>query len=303
MPKHVLVLAGGDSEEREVSLRSGSAVQAALQAGGYQVSVANPADGLSELLPLMKSVSVVFPALHGAGGEDGELQLFLEQNGLKFVGSGSKASALCFDKARYTDFLKQNGILVPETRLLDYEQFGTSPLAQQPFVLKPNDGGSSIGTIIVRDTAKQDKTAVKNAFEQHGQLLLQPLITGTEITVGVLDKQSLPVVEIVPPTNQEFDYTNKYNGASQELCPPEHVSQADQAEAQSLAEHIHQLCDCRDMSRTDIIISQDDKLYVLETNTIPGLTDQSLLPKAAAVAGIKMTDLCDRLVRAVLAHD
>jgi D-alanine-D-alanine ligase len=302
MSKRVLVLAGGDSEERAVSLRSGAAVQAALQASGYKVSVADPADGLPRLLSDMKSVDVVFPALHGTGGEDGQLQQFLEQNGIKFVGSGSKASELCWDKVRYSDLLKEQGILIPDTSLLDYERFRTSPLAKQPFVLKPNKGGSSIDTIIVRDPSQQNEDLIKQAFEKHGQLLLQPLIAGVEITVGILGKQSLPVIEIVPPVDQEFDYENKYNGASQELCPPEHVSQANQTEAQSFAEHIHQLCGCRDMSRTDIIISQDDKLYVLETNTIPGLTGQSLFPKAAAVAGIKMTDLCDRLVRAALAR-
>jgi len=115
----------------------------------------------------------------------------------------------------------------------------------------------------------------------------------------VLGNEALPVIEIVPPDDQEFDYENKYNGATQEICPPQHISEADQAEAKRLAERIHQLCGCQDMSRTDIIISEG-KFYILETNTIPGLTDQSLFPKAASAADINMVELCDRLVQNAL---
>jgi D-alanine-D-alanine ligase len=302
MATKVLVLSGGNSDEREVSLRSGLAVAAALRQTGYDVATADPAGGFQSLLPDMKAADVVFPALHGSGGEDGELQGFLEQHDISFVGSDSRSSALCFDKAAYAELLQKNDILTPQTKLVTYDGYGTLEMARQPHVLKPNDGGSSIGTIIVRDVNRANLSAIRQVFERYKQLLLQPLITGSEVTVAVVGEDSLPVIEIIPPGDQEFDYTNKYNGASQELCPPKHVSQADQSKARNLAKHIHQLCGCRDMSRTDIIISEDDKLYILETNTIPGLTDQSLLPKAAAAAGIEMTDLCSRLVRAALSR-
>jgi D-alanine-D-alanine ligase len=300
MAIRVLVLAGGNSPEQEVSMRSGAAVAVALRQGGYEVTAADPAGGLQKLLPALESVDVVFPALHGTGGEDGELQRFLEQQEIKFVGSGSEASELCFDKASYGQLLVKNGILTPQTELVTFEEYGSRPLIRQPFVLKPNSGGSSIDTIIVRDIRHKDEAAIRQAFDQHHRLLLQELISGMEITIAVLGTKSLPAIEIVPPGNQEFDYKNKYNGATREICPPKHVSEAQQSTAQKLAERIHGLCGCRDMSRTDIIIGEGSKLYVLETNTIPGLTDQSLLPKAAAAAGIDMQMLCDRLVQAAL---
>jgi len=302
MAIRVLLLAGDNSPEREISLRSGEAVAAALRKAGYEVETADPSAGIQSLLPAMRSVDVVFPVLHGAGGEGGELQQFLEDNDIKFIGSGSKSSALCLDKARYTELLKKNGILVPQSELVTWDKYVATPLSKKPFVLKPNDGGSSIDTIIVRDTSQKDDDKIKKTFDRYPKLLLQQLITGPEITVAVVGDESLPVIEIMPPTDQEFDYRNKYNGKTRELCPPENVSPAEQAAAQRLAEQIHKLCGCRDMSRTDIIIGKGSQLYVLETNTIPGLTDQSLLPKAAAVAGLDMSSLYDRLVQAAIAR-
>jgi D-alanine-D-alanine ligase len=296
----VIVLAGGDSDEREVSLRSGAAVKQALEQAGYQVSLVDPADGLDKQLPALQAAAVVFPTLHGKGGEDGILQRYLEEHGIRYVGADSKGSALCFDKARYAELLQQYDILIPDTKLVNYAEYQGSNLAQTPYVLKPNDGGSSIDTFIVRDPGTVDEQAIAAAFSRHQKLLLQALVPGVEITVAVLDSQSLPVIEIIPPADQEFDYENKYNGATQELCPPQHVSEELQKKAQTLAKRLHVLTGCRDMSRTDIIISDSGELYVLETNTIPGLTSQSLLPKAAATAGYDMPSLCSQLVQAAL---
>lgn len=297
----VLVLAGGTSPEREVSLRSGASVHQALIKAGYEVTSVDTKNGL-ENLPL-QDVDVVFPALHGEGGEDGKLQTFLEAKRIPFVGTGSAASALCYDKARYAKLLKQNHILEPQTELVDLASFQRTELSKSPFVLKPNDGGSSIDTFIVRDLHEKDDAAITAAFETHGQLLLQELIEGDELTVAVLGEEALPVIEIIPPEAEEFDYENKYNGATQELCPPKNVSQAVQNQARQIALKVHQMTGCRDMSRTDIMVSSAGRQYVLETNTIPGLTDQSLLPKAAAVAGYDMPKLCDKLVQAALARD
>lgn len=296
----VTVLCGGTSNEREISLLSGKAVFNALQQAGHQVSELDPADGLESIIGQLKDVDMVFPVLHGAAGEDGVLQKFLEDNSVPFVGSGSQASALCFDKARYAKLLEQESILGPETYLVDAASYSAAPLSRQPHVLKPNDGGSSIDTFIVRDPAQADHEAIADAFTRYPKLLLQSLIVGTEITVAVVGNTSLPVIEIIPPVDKEFDYENKYNGATQELCPPKNVSEEAQRQAQALSLHIHQMAGCRDMSRTDIIITADGKQYVLETNTIPGMTDQSLLPKAAATAGIPMPALCDQLVRSAL---
>lgn len=296
----VLVLAGGNSPERAVSLRSGAAVVAALQTAGHEVSQADPADGRDALAQAFASAQVVFPALHGEGGEDGELQKFLEDSGVAFVGSGSQASALCYDKGRYMTFVQSRNFPVPQTEIVDHDQYSQSKLATQPHVLKPIDGGSSIDTFIIRSVNETDQESIHLAFDRHHQLVLQELIEGTEITVAALDDESLPVIEIIPPEAGEFDYENKYNGASQELCPPEHVSVELQAQAQTMALQLHKITGCRHLSRTDFMINKSGQLFVLETNTIPGLTDQSLLPKAAATAGYTMPMLCDRLVTAAL---
>jgi D-alanine-D-alanine ligase len=133
------------------------------------------------------------------------------------------------------------------------------------------------------------------------EMLLEELIEGQEITVGVVLDKALPVIEIIPPADGEFDYDNKYNGKTQELCPPEDISNVTQEKAQQIAEKIHLSLGVKDFSRTDIMVrASDEKLFVLETNTIPGMTDQSLLPKAAAVAGLSMPQLCSELVEAAL---
>lgn len=295
---HVLILAGGTSDEREISLRSGQAVAAALQAAGHKAEVADPAQGLAAIIPQLQVADVVFPALHGKGGEDGTVQRELERLHVAFVGSGSEASALCFDKWHYSQFLLEHDISAPVTAYVTLAEFQASRLRTAPFVLKPNDGGSSIDTFIVRDPLQTDISAIQEAFGRHERMILQELISGHEITVAVLDKQPLPVIEIIPPTGGEFDFINKYNGATQELCPPVHVAVPSQQQAQTLALHIHQLTECRDLSRTDMIVADGGKLVVLETNTIPGLTDQSLLPKAARAAGWDMVSLVDALVQA-----
>lgn len=294
----VIVLAGGTSDEREVSLRSGAAVARALReaANEFEVTMLDPADGLEKLLPQLKQADAVLPILHGFGGEDGTLQKFLEDHNIKYAGSDRWASALCFNKAHYTELLAKHHVLVPATEVVTREQFGKSRLAKNPFVLKPNDGGSSIDTFIVRDPGSTNHGAIKRAFQRHPKMLLQELVEGTEITVAILIDEILPVIEIIPPSGGEFDYENKYNGKTRELCPPQHVSKENQEKAQALAKQIHDLTRCRDLSRTDMIITNDDKLYVLETNTMPGLTEESLVPKAANVHGISMLSLCDKLV-------
>ncbi len=299
----VIVLAGGTSNEREISLRSGAAVMEALQQKNHQVKMLDPADGLDNLSDDLKKVDVIFPALHGEGGEDGILQHFLEDHGIKYVGPDSRASALCFDKVRYIELLESQGIVVPLTELVDFEEYRKSRLADKPFALKPNDGGSSIDTFIVRDLQKINNASIKEAFARHRKLLLQELVVGDEITVAMLGDEPLPAIEIVPPKGGEFDYENKYNGKTRELCPPEQVNQTAQKQAQVLAQRIHRLTGCRDMSRTDIIVTANNELYVLETNTIPGLTGESLLPKAAREAGYDMPTLCDKLIQMALEHN
>jgi D-alanine-D-alanine ligase len=298
---HILVIAGGNSDEREVSLRSGAAVQLALQAAGYQATVLDPSQAPLDA-SLATRYQVAFPIIHGQGGEDGILQRQLEAIHIPYVGTGVAASELCFDKGRYRDLLRAHNLPLAEGAIVSWPEFQHHPLADQPFVLKPFDGGSSIDTFIVRDPSQAPQPEIAAAFTRHPKMLLEQLIDGIEITVGVLGEQALPVIEIVPPSDGEFDYENKYNGATQELCPPQHVDEVVQTQAQELARQIHQLCECRHLSRTDIIVTPNNQLVVLETNTLPGMTDQSLFPRAASVAGIDMPSLCSQLVTMVADH-
>ncbi len=297
----VLVLGGGDSDERVISLRSAAAVAAALQRGGHEVTEYDTANGLKGLEAAVQNVDVVFPVLHGKNGEDGVVQKALETTNVSFVGSGSAASQLCFDKAKFKELLQQNGIQTPTGGLVG-KDFLQSEQSMRPFVLKPNDGGSSIDTYIVR---KPNGRSVvdPSVFDRHETMLYEELITGKEITIALLDGKALPVIEIVPPASGEFDYDNKYNGKTQELCPPQSVPEQLQAQASRLSEQVQAVSGARHFARVDIMISASNELYVLELNTIPGMTDQSLFPKAASTAGIAMQELVDRLVKMAINTD
>lgn len=294
------MISGGTSDERAVSLRSGVAISEAFITAGYEVVGVDAQDGWDEILPLLKTCDLAFIALHGAGGEDGTIQKQLEDSNILYVGSDSQSSKLCFDKYQFGKLLVASGIDTPKTELVDRTEFMKSELRLNPYVLKPNDGGSSIDTFIVRDLTNNDLSAELSSFDKHQKMLIQELIIGQEMTVAIVGNEVMPVIEIVPPANQEFDYANKYNGASQELCPPKNVDIEIQKQAQGISLRVHKLTGCRDISRTDIILGEDGKLYVLEINTIPGFTEKSLLPKAAAVAGITMPNLVDMLVKRAL---
>lgn len=292
---HVLLLAGGISNERDVSLKSGASVAKALQNVGHMVTTADPKVD-TDIRKLTENIDVVFLALHGKGGEDGALQAELEDLSVPFVGSSSKASRLCFDKAAYKQFLLDNNLPVVSGRTVTIENIH-DPEFHQPYVLKPINGGSSLDTQIVRKTDDATLHASNDLLHTYAQMLFEPLIEGVEITVGVLDQIALPVMEIILPSGAEFDYENKYNGKTQEICPPLHLSESKQHEVKLLAQKIHKLTGCAQMSRTDMIIDNTGGIHVLETNTIPGFTDQSLFPKMANEAGISMDQLVDTLVK------
>lgn len=298
----VLILSGGSSNEREVSLRSGGSVKIALEDCGYGVGVADPAAKDFDIAALSAEYDVVFSVLHGKGGEDGVMQAELEGADLAYVGTDAKASALTFDKRRYRQKLIAKGIEMPKGKIVDKQSFWQTPLCRDKFVLKPFDGGSSIDTVIVRRVGEVDAIQINDVFSRHTTMLIERLIEGIEITVPVLGEQALPVIEIIPPESGEFDYDNKYNGRTQELCPAVNVPANVQKQAQLLAEKLHDLCGCRDYSRSDMIVDSTGNITVLETNTLPGMTDQSLFPRAAKIAGINMPELCDRLVKMALSR-
>lgn len=298
--KKILVLLGGTSDEREVSLRSGAAVYDSLKNLGHNVTTYDPANGLDGLNDACNDVDLVFPVLHGQGGEDGVIQEILENQDIQFVGSGSNASKLCYDKWLFKKHLISEGVTVANGEIVDEHSVWDSNILNGPFVLKPNDGGSSIDTFIIREPKNINKAAILDAFARHKTMLLEELISGIETTVAVIgsgdSSKALPMVEIIPPANQEFDYENKYNGATQELCPPKNVSSELQTKAAELAVKMHKSSGCEDISRTDIIISDDNTLFVLETNTIPGMTNQSLVPKSAQAAGMSMDNLIAEII-------
>ncbi len=298
---HVLLLAGGNSNERDVSLRSGNAVEAGLKAAGYKVTREDPGAMGFNLKTAADSTDVVFIVLHGSGGEDGAIQEQLETIGIPYTGCGVEASKLCWDKWSYKNFLQSRDIPVSVGKMVSKEDLD-DPLFKEPFVLKPAQGGSSLDTLIAREVTKENLDTAKELLNKYPSLLLERLVFGKEITLTILGNQPLEVIEIIPPEHGEFDYENKYNGATQEIIPPRNVSNEAQKKAQELALRIHSMTGCRDISRTDMIVDNNDELHVLETNTIPGMSDQSLVPKAAARAGYDMSALCDLLVGLALKH-
>jgi D-alanine-D-alanine ligase len=291
----ILLLKGGNSPEREVSLRSAAAVSRALIAAGYEVHEYDTIDGFNGILKFKDKVDLVLPVLHGIGGEDGTVQRFLESHRMIFLGSGSEASELSFDKQKFKDHVTKYDIPTPSGKLVDKESVFKSELIAKPFALKPYDGGSSVDTIISRQLLGDD-AQVRDVFKRHKNMLLEELIEGKEITVPILGNEALPVIEIIPPEGGEFDYENKYNGLTQEICPPNNVSEQLQEQAKILALKVHEAVGARHFSRVDIMIDSHDNLFVLEINTIPGLTEQSLLPKSAQVYGLDMVEFVKKLV-------
>ncbi len=301
----VALLCGGKSAEREVSLKGGQAVREALLARGHQVKVYDPANDLALLVSEAPSFDVAFLVLHGPGGEDGTIQGLLELIGLPYQGAGVLGSALAMDKAVSKMLYQSAGLLVPKA----IEIRKGEPLLEEvikrlgfPLVVKPASQGSSIGlSLVYKEDELED--ALTLAFKHEKRVLLEEYISGLELTVGVLGEEALPVVEIVPGEKHKFfDYEAKYTpGATKEICPariPPHVAK----EAQRCALVAHKVLKLCHYSRTDMIYA-NGKIYVLETNTIPGMTKTSLLPLAAKVAGYSFEDLVEKLLYMALSRN
>ncbi len=291
----ILILTGGTSNEREISLLSAKNTELALIKAGYNVKTVDIAEKSFDLQKEAQKIDIVLPIIHGEGGEDGQIQKEIEKHKLPFLGTGSDASAIAFDKVAFKERMAEHGILTPNWQIVDRDSFADSGLIRNPYVLKPIKGGSSIDTFIVQNPGRQ-VTYFDDAFKKYGELLLEELIIGQEITVSVLGTKALPVILIIPPDGEEFDYENKYNGKTKELVEPEMLDPNSSIEAKRLAEKIHSLANLEHISRTDMIISSDGAIYVLEANTMPGLTAESLFPKAAKAEGMSMSDLVKKLV-------
>ncbi|HUW84687.1 MAG TPA: D-alanine--D-alanine ligase [Phycisphaerae bacterium] len=291
-----MVLMGGPSAERSVSLASGEAVAAALESRGHRVT---RADVSPEDLSAFEQadVDLVFVALHGSFGEDGRLQHILEQRGLRYTGSGSQASRLGMDKIEAKRRFAQAG--VPTPPFVVAEACRRDHVALEfpfPVIVKPADQGSSVDCSIVRQ-ASDLASAVSHVVDRYGRCLIEPYICGPELTVGILAGQALPVCQIRSAT-AFYDYEAKYQDDRTEYLFDIDLPGELLQRVQRLSVTTFETLGCRDMSRVDWMIDAATcQPYCLEVNTIPGFTSHSVLPKAAARAGISFADLCEQIVR------
>lgn len=303
----VALIAGGKSGERQVSLNGAKGVLAALRAEKYDVRQYDPACDMVRLAADAGELDVAFVLLHGPLGEDGSMQGFLDLLGLPYQGSGVLGSAVAMDKNLAKVLYRQAGLPVAAWRMVTVEDIdkpeGVSAQLSFPLVVKPVSQGSSLGMSIAHNDAELS-AGIKQAFAFDGEVMVEEFIKGREVTGGVLgnaDLEALPLVEIIPGEEHLFfDYTAKYQqGASEEICPADLPDQLTDL-AQKYAVQAHRVLQLRGYSRTDMIVSEEGKIYVIETNTIPGMTPTSLLPQAALAAGLPFSDLLDRLLRLAL---
>ena len=304
----VLVLMGGTSEEREVSLRSGKAVYEGLREAGYEVEAL---DFTPETIHRIKEISpdVVFITLHGKNGEDGTVQGYLELLGIPYTGSGVLASAVCMNKVITKKLCSFEGLPTADFQVIkkrgfNRDSFNSALLMEDfglPLVVKPATQGSSVGTSIVRES-KNIVPALELAFSLDEEILVEKFIAGTELTVTVLGKDSLktlPVIEIVPK-NEYYDYESKYMPGMSDHIIPARISEPEREKVEEISCKAYEAVGCRGYARIDLILDREGNPYILEINTLPGMTGTSLVPDAARAAGIKFPELLDFFVKMAL---
>ena len=296
----VAVLAGGIGSEREVSIQSGRSVSEALRQAGYEVVTADIRPDNLEILN-DGSIDMFFPALHGQFGEDGRLQQILDDKSLLYVGSGPTASRLAFDKMASKKLFERAGVATPAA-----VEFGsdtdTSLLEEKlqdfadKYVVKPVRQGSSVGVSIV-STAQEALRVARETFSEFGDCMIEEFVPGAEVTVGILLDRALPVIE-VRTQGGFYDYHAKYLDEKTEFLFDTITDTNVAAKVSRAAIDSFDALGCRHFARIDFLLSDKKIAYALEANTIPGFTSHSLLPKAAAKAGLSMSDLCAKIVEA-----
>jgi len=326
----IAVLFGGDSMERDVSIASAAQVVGALRSRGHQVVAYDSGRGRLEAAderrlftgkidsrpPDQKSVSslptvvsapdladvdLVFLAMHGGSGEDGTVQALLDLAGIPYTGSGKLGSALGWDKDVAKRLFVAAGVPTPDWLMAPISSSAAAQWLGFPLIVKPNGQGSTVGLTLVRTPPELDP-AIELAGRFDSQVMLERFIDGRELTVGILDGEPLAVGEIIPSTGPIFDYAAKYQpGGAEEIFPAELT--AEQTEKiQSLAVRVHRALKLDVYSRVDFRMDSDGRFWCLEVNTLPGLTEASLLPRAAAAVGISFPELCERICRGALAR-
>ncbi|MBA4367434.1 MAG: D-alanine--D-alanine ligase [Desulfobacterium sp.] len=302
----VALLSGGISSERDVSLKSGDQVFDVLDKTKYQIFRFDPKYDLGKLVADAEQIDVALIILHGLHGEDGTIQGLLDLLNIPYQGTGVLGSALAMNKMVSKQIYEQAGLVTPPYQVFNKgEDINPDQIIRKlglPVVVKPVKGGSSIGMSIVR--SEEDLlSAVDIAFQHDDTVMAEKYIKGIEVTGSVLGNKeviTLPVVEIIPNEAYEFfDYSAKYTpGATNEICPARLGEQLTER-VQECAKLAHKVLYCNDYSRTDMIVDGED-VYVLETNTIPGMTNTSLFPLAAKTAGIPFGKLLDKLIELCL---
>lgn len=296
----VLIVTGGSGDERDISFISAGNVAIGLLRKDHTVEMFDFLHGYDKLEKKLMDIDVVFPVLHGPDGEGGDLQEFLEQNSVKYVGSDSKANRKGWWKINFKKYCDDDKIVTANWEVITDKTIDRFNKRRLPFVTKPENSGSSRAIYILKTEKDRKKVPIKNLIKQYKRLLVEDYIEGIEVTVGVLGEEILPVVEIRPSAGQWFDYENKYSGKTKEIALAPSLTEKQKKEVQEITRKIHFGVGCRHYSRSDFILGKDGKFYALEINTIPGLTQESLLPKAAKAVGISFRELCDRLVKMAL---
>lgn len=298
----VAVLAGGIGEERQVSIQSGNCVAGALSVAGVNVTVADITSGNMEILE-DEGIDVFFVALHGRFGEDGQLQQILEDKSLIYTGSGPAASKLTFDKIASKKVFAKTSINTPKAVEFDNET-DIGQLEKQleqlaaGYVIKPIRQGSSVGVSIVSDRRKVVSTA-QQCLAEFGDCMIEEFIEGRELTVSILCNQPLPIIEI--QTKRDFyDYHAKYVDQRTKFLFDTITDSVLTKKIQQVSLDCFNALGCSGFGRVDFMMGEDEKIYVLEVNTIPGFTTHSLLPMAAAKMGLSMSDLCIEIIEAAL---
>ncbi len=291
--RKVALLMGGPGSENHVSMKSGESVRTALEAAGAQVVdvVVTTNDFV-----IPEGVDLAFNVIHGTFGEDGELQERCEAKGVAYTGAGVEASRLAFDKIASKERFVAAGVPTPAYEVLELTG-SAAPTLPLPLVVKPPREGSSVGVHIVKDPL-QLATAIADVAQYGSQALVEAFVPGKELTVGILDDQALPIVHICPRSGF-YDMNNKYpwaggGGGSDYYCPADLDAELTRA-IQDAALAAHRCLGVEIYSRVDVLLGDDGSINVLEVNTIPGMTESSLLPKAAAAVGIDFPSLCSRI--------
>lgn len=293
-PKRIAVLMGGPGSERDVSFATGRGVAKALRSLGVEV---NEIDVRDASFKVPDGIDLAFLAIHGTFGEDGQIQQLLENRGIAYTGDGVEASRFTFDKILSKQKFRERGVNTPEWEVI---RAGERPSISIPIVVKAPRQGSTVGILIAKTDAEVD-AALSEAAKYDEELLIEKFVPGRELTIGILGEQALPIIEIIPKDGF-YDFNNKYpflnpqaGGGATHVCPAKIPPQTTK-KIQELALKAHRALGLEVYSRVDVILPEDGEPTVLEANTIPGMTEASLLPEAAAAAGITYVALCQRII-------